>query len=211
MSVDVRDERADPHVLVDFWFDPLCKWTWLTSRWIDEAATVRPISVRWHVMSLSVLNEDRERAEGKQAHTLRKMGPVRVLIAAQHQFGDQVVKPMYDAIGTEVHLGRERDVRVATAKALAEVGLPAELIDAADSTDYDDRLRASHHAGQDLYGGEVGTPVLAVDGVASFGPVLSQTPKGEDAGRLWDAFALLTATPGFAELTRQRAAKPVFD
>jgi hypothetical protein len=110
-----------------------------------------------------------------------------------------------------VHLGRERDVRVATAKALAEVGLPAELIDAADSTDYDDRLRASHHAGQDLYGGEVGTPVLAVDGVASFGPVLSQTPKGEDAGRLWDAFALLTATPGFAELTRQRAAKPVFD
>ena len=200
-----------PVDIVGFWFDPLCPWAWMTSRWIGEVEQVRPITVSWNVMSLAVLNEGRDLPEEYQDMMRKAWGPVRVVIAARELHGQDVVKPLYDAIGTRVHPGGEQDLRVATVAALAEVGLPASLIDFADSDEYDTQLRASHQSGIDQVGEDVGTPVVAVNGVAFFGPVVTPAPKGEAAGKLWDGCVLVAATPGFYELKRTRTQGPVFD
>ena len=196
---------------VDFWFDPLCPWAWMTSRWIGEVEQVRPITVSWNVMSLAVLNEGRDLPEDYQETMRTAWGPVRVVIAARELHGQDVVKPLYDAIGARVHPGAEKDLRVATVAALAEVGLPASLIEFADSDEYDTQLRESHQSGIDQVGEEVGTPVVAVNGVAFFGPVVTPAPRGEAAGKLWDGCVLVAATPGFYELKRTRTQGPVFD
>lgn len=196
---------------VDFWFDPLCPWAWMTSRWIGEVEKVRPIDVTWRVMSLSVLNENQDLPADYRELMTRAWGPVRVVTAAQELHGPQVVKPLYDAIGTRVHPGGEKDVRAATVQALAEVGLPASLIEFADSDEYDTQLRASHQSGIDQVGQDVGTPVVAVNGVAFFGPVVTPAPKGEAAAKLWDGCVLVAATPGFYELKRTRTEGPIFD
>jgi len=201
---------AEKHV-VDFWFDPLCPWAWMTSRWMEEVEKVRPVDVRWHVMSLSVLNEGRDLPEDYAEFMTHAWLPVRVVVAAQEQYGDKVVKALYDAIGTRVHPGGQKDYRVAVAEALDEVGLPAELIEEGDADRYDEQLRASHEAGIDLVGEDVGTPVVSVDGVAFFGPVVTPAPKGEAAGRLWDGCVLVAGTPGFFELKRTRTESPIFD
>ena len=140
----------------------------------------------------------------------RAWAPVRVVIAARRAHGDGVVKPLYDAIGTRIHLQQRQDDDILT-EALAEVGLPTELAAAATSTDYDDELRASHARAIDLVGTDVGTPVIAVDGVAFFGPVVSPAPTGEAAGRLWDGCVLVAGTDGFFELKRTRTRSPIFD
>lgn len=197
--------------IVDFWFDPVCPWAWMTSRWMGEVEKVRPVEVRWHVMSLSVLNEGRDLDADYTAMLTRAWLPVRVLIAAQEQFGDKVVKPLYDAIGTRIHPGGQKDYRVAVVEALDEVGLPAELIEAGDTDRFDEQLRASHKAGIDLVGQDVGTPVVSFEGTAFFGPVVTPAPKGEAAGRLWDGCLLVAGTPGFFELKRTRTQGPVFD
>jgi 2-hydroxychromene-2-carboxylate isomerase len=197
--------------VVDFWFDPVCPWAWMTSRWMGEVEKVRPVEVRWHVMSLSVLNEGRDLDADYTAMLSRAWLPVRVVIAAQEQFGDKVVKPLYDAIGTRIHPGGQKDYRVAVVEALDEVGLPAELIEAGDTDRFDEQLRASHKAGIDLVGQDVGTPVVSFEGTAFFGPVVTPAPKGEAAGRLWDGCLLVAGTPGFFELKRTRTQGPVFD
>ncbi len=197
---------------VDFWFDPICPWAWMTSRWMLEVEQVRNLDVRWHVMSLSVLNEGRtELSESYRSMLDRGWGPVRVVIAAQEQHGDHVVLPLYTALGNRIHLEGERDYTVAIEKALAEVGLPPALAAAATSTEWDEALRASHHSGMDQVGQEVGTPVISVEGVAFFGPVVSPAPKGEAAGRLWDGVVLVAGTDGFFELKRSRTRDPIFD
>ncbi|MDE8670680.1 disulfide bond formation protein DsbA [Pseudarthrobacter sp. H3Y2-7] len=195
----------------DFWFDPLCPFAWITSRWIGEVEAVRDIKTVWHVMSLSVLNEGRDLDAGYRELMDRGWGPVRVITAAREQHGDQVVKPLYDAMGTLIHIGGEKDFDVVIAKALAECGLPAGLAEAAGSDAFDAQLRASHEEGISLVGQDVGTPVVAFNGTAFFGPVLTRIPRGERAGELWDATVTLASFPHFFELKRSRSESPEFD
>lgn len=202
----------------DFWFDPMCPWAWLTSRWMLEVERVRPVEVRWHVMSLGVLNEDRlDELPADYAELMRAaFGPVRVCIAAEQKHGSEVLGPLYTALGTRIHNQGLPKNRETVAAALADAGLDTALADAMDATEYDTALRASHRRGIELVGQDVGTPVIAVPGAdgeqnAFFGPVVTPAPRGEAAGRLWDGTLLVAGTPGFYEIKRTRDAAPSFD
>ena len=204
-------EMQDP-AQVDFWFDPMCPWAWITSRWLLEAAEQRPIQPRWHVMSLSVLNEGKPDLPDRYRDGLsRAWGPVRVCIAAEQKFGSKILGPLYTALGTRFHNEHQPRDRATIEAALVEVGLPADLADAMDSSEYDEALRASHCDGMDRVGYEVGTPVISVNGASFFGPVVSPIPRGEAAARLWDGVLLLSGIDGFFELKRSRTRDPVFD
>ncbi|MEV0527799.1 DsbA family protein [Streptomyces sp. NPDC050439] len=204
---------------VDFWFDPLCPWAWMTSRWMLEVEKVRDVEVRWHVMSLAVLNEDRLDElpeEYREMLETKAWGPVRVVIAAQQKHGDAYTGKLYTALGTRFHNEGEGPTREAVAAALKDVGLPEDLAAYADSDEFDAELRASHQEGIDKVGQDVGTPVIAVPGadgeqVAFFGPVVTPAPKGEAAARLWDGTLLVASTPGFYEIKRTRTQGPIFD
>jgi 2-hydroxychromene-2-carboxylate isomerase len=197
---------------VDFWFDPICPWAWIASRWLLEVAELRPVRPRWHVMSLSVLNEDKPDLPEQYRDLLVKgWGPVRVCIAAEQKSGPEILGPLYTALGTRFHNGKEPLERSTVEAALAEVGLPAGLADAMDSTEFDQALRASHADGMDRVGYEVGTPVISVHGNSFFGPVLTPIPRGQDAAALWDGVMLVTKNDGFFELKRSRTRDPIFD
>ncbi|MGM9470887.1 mycothiol-dependent nitroreductase Rv2466c family protein [Pseudarthrobacter sp. YS3] len=195
----------------DFWFDPLCPFAWITSRWIGEVEGVRDIRTVWHVMSLAVLNEGRDLEPGYREAMDKAWGPVRVIIAAREQHGDEVIKPLYDAMGTQIHIGGEKDFGIVISKALAECGLPAGLAEAATTDDWDGLLKASHEEGISLVGQDVGTPVVAFNGTAFFGPVLTRIPRGEQAGQLWDATVALASYPHFFEIKRSRTESPEFN
>ncbi|UJW28239.1 disulfide bond formation protein DsbA [Saccharothrix sp. AJ9571] len=189
----------------DFWFDPSCPYTWLTSRWMTEVERVRPVRVRWHVMSLAVLNEHAEvDPEGDTEGYLWL--PVRLFTAVEQRYGQEVLAKLYTAFGTRVH----RDGQWGFDGALADAGLPAELAAVAESADYDQAVRASHAEGIAKVGDHVGTPVISSGGVSFFGPVISRVPRGEDAGRLWDGALLVAAVPGFHELKGRRHEQPEF-
>jgi hypothetical protein len=209
-------------VTADFWFDPLCPWAWLTSRWMLQVEQVRPVKTRWRVMSLAVLNEGRDLGEKYNALMKKAWGPVRVCAAAarrQREGGEgvdtrsenEMLADLYTALGNLAHPGGQRLERDVVAKGLADADLPASLIEAFDSTDFDDEVRASHQEGIERVGTDVGTPVIAVSGTAFFGPVVTPCPKGEDAGRLWDGVLAVASTPGFYELKRTRDERPMFD
>ncbi|WP_214109691.1 mycothiol-dependent nitroreductase Rv2466c family protein [Acrocarpospora catenulata] len=200
--------------LVEFFFDPFCPWAWMTSRWMVEVERIRPVDVRWRIMSLAVLNEHRDLPASYRERLLHAMGPVRVLAAAAAKYGQDVLGELYAQLGIRLHnggeirhLGRLRDT---LAKSLDATGLDRRLADTLDSEEYDEAVRASHQEGIALVGEDVGTPIISVAGTAFFGPVVSPAPTGEAAGRLWDGVLLVAGTEGFFELKRTRTRGPSF-
>jgi 2-hydroxychromene-2-carboxylate isomerase len=202
---------------VDMWFDPICPWAWMTSRWLLEVEKVRPVDVRFNVMSLSVLNAGRDLPEQYQELMARAWGPVRVCIAAADAAGPQVLRDLYTALGTRIHLQKHELNQELYTEALEAVGLDPALADAATDDAWDEALTASHNAGMKPVGTDVGTPVIHAPGpvagetVAFFGPVVTPAPKGDAAGKLWDGVLLVAGTPGFYELKRSREVGPIFD
>ena len=191
----------------DFWFDPLCPFAWITSRWMLEVQKVRDVEVTWHVMSLAYLNQDKDIDEEYREMLKPGWGPVRVLIRAEQEHGNEVLLPIYTAMGNRIHLERSGITREMAAAALAEAGQPAGLIDAWDDSSLDEAVAASHHEGMDQVGDDVGTPTIAVNGTAFFGPVITKCPRGDEAGRLWDGIVMAASYPQFFELKRSRTAE----
>ncbi len=188
----------------DFWFDPLCPFAWISSRWILEVEEVRDIEVRWHVMSLAYLNRDRDIPDSYREMLKPAWGPVRVCIAAEERHGNARLLDLYTAMGNRIHLQKadlDRDMVIA---ALAEAEMDADLVDAMDDTSWDDAVAKSHHEGMDAVGDDVGTPTIHIEGAAFFGPVLSAIPRGEEAGQLWDGCVAVAKVPYFYELKRSR-------
>jgi 2-hydroxychromene-2-carboxylate isomerase len=200
---------------VQFWFDPLCPWAWITSRWMHEVEKVRPVQTDWRIMSLAYLNlnqhEGKDLSEEYVQRMSRAWGPVRVCAAAAQEKGDDILGELYTAIGNRLHVQGRRDAPAVIPEALAEVGLPESLTDAASSADLDDAIKASHNEAFDQVGIDVGTPVIRVRGNAFFGPVMTPAPKGEAAGKLWDAFVILAETDGVYEIKRTRDRRPTFE
>jgi protein-disulfide isomerase-like protein with CxxC motif len=193
---------------VDFWFDPLCPFAWITSRTMLEVEKVRDVEVTWHIMSLAYLNQDKDISDGYREHLKDAWQPVRVCMAVEEEYGQEKLSELYTALGTRKHTqGRDKIDRPLIEEALAEIGVPVALADAMDDSAYDEAIKKSHHHGMDQVGDQVGTPTIAVDGHAFFGPVLSRIARGEDAGRIWDAAVTLSAHPEFFELKRTRNRK----
>jgi 2-hydroxychromene-2-carboxylate isomerase len=195
---------------VDFWFDPMCPWAWITSRWLLEVAPQRDLDIAWHVMSLAILNQGRDLSEDYKRRMALAWGPVRVVAAARQRYGDAVVLPLYTALGNQFHLSKQPLERKTIEAALEHASLPADLADAMDSTDYDDALKASHEDGIQRVGLEVGTPIISVEGASFFGPVVTPMPTGEAAAKLWDGVLLVSQTDGFFEIKRTRDRRPDF-
>jgi 2-hydroxychromene-2-carboxylate isomerase len=202
---EATDTSAERH-RADFWFDPRCPFAWITSRWMLEVQQVRDVDTHWHVMSLAYLNKDKDIPDSYREMLSTAWGPVRVCIAAEQAHGSEVLLPLYTAMGTRIHIDKQDPDKQMAIDALEEAGLPVELAEAWDDSSLDDAVAKSHHEGMDAVGDDVGTPTIHIDGVAFFGPVITKAPRGDEAGRLWDAAVGLASYPLFFELKRSRTA-----
>jgi 2-hydroxychromene-2-carboxylate isomerase len=211
MTTITEDQSTAAPTRVEFWFDPSCPWAWMTSRWVIEVSQHRDLDVTWNVMSLAVLNEHADLDDAHREAMPRLLGYTRLVAAVKELHGQEHVRPLYDALGERIHLGQSTDAGVVIPAALAAAGLPADLARYADSDEFDAQMRASHAEGIGRVGQDVGTPVIAVDGVAFFGPVISPAPKGAQALTLWDGVVAAASYEGFFELKRSRTTGPVFD
>jgi 2-hydroxychromene-2-carboxylate isomerase len=199
---------------VAYWFDPICPWSWVTSRWILDVEQVRPITVEWRLMSLAYLNlvqrrwlePSEEQKRPGVAEYLQSVGyaPIRICAAAAQEAGDGVLGPLYTAIGTRMHVQSRRQDPAVLSESLEEVGLPSSLAAAATSEEFDAIIIKSHHEAFDEVGIDVGAPVIRVGGKAFFGPVLLAPPTGDDIGRLWDGFSMVAGIEGFYEIKKCR-------
>ena len=201
---------AEKSPQVDFWFDPVCPWAWMTSRWLDEVARQRGFEPRWHLMSLAILNQGRDLPE-KYTELMRHAKRLaRFVNGVSQRSGEQWLKPLYDAIGERLHPGERKDYDAVIREVLDELELDGALAELADSDEFDASLQRSHSSGITLVGEDVGTPIIAVDGAAFFGPVISPAPKGQAALDLWDGVVAVASYPGFFELKRTRTVGPQF-
>ncbi|MBN9111219.1 MAG: disulfide bond formation protein DsbA [Pseudonocardia sp.] len=189
---------------VDFFFDPGCPFTWRTSRWITEVADAGVATVTWRLMSLSVLNEGKDIPEQFRPLMVQSARTLRVLAAVED---NHARARLFTALGVHRHDNGEDWDDTLLATAIAEAGLPAALIDAADDAGLDATVKESHEESQAAVGQESGSPVLRLGGAngkAWFGPVVVPVPTGDEALRLFDAVTLLADVPSFSELKGSR-------
>jgi hypothetical protein len=197
---------------VEMWFDTLCPWAWMTSRWLVEVAKVRDISIQWNVMSLFFLNESRSHISADYLDNAKKaLGPLRIIVAAERLYGNQVAGELYTAFGEEIHLNKMKFSPELNSKVLGKFSFPVDLLPFADDVSLDELILKSHKAGIDRVGEDVGTPIVSIEGISFFGPVISPAPKGEDAGKLFDGAFAVASYPGFFEMKRTRTVGPIFD
>ncbi|WP_412542571.1 disulfide bond formation protein DsbA [Longispora sp. K20-0274] len=196
---------ADGRTTVDLWVDPICPWAWRAARWLLEVERVRGVTVRFRLMSLSVLNQGRENLDMRYRLLLnRGWGPARVCAVAEAK---DALRPLYLAMAGRIHENRAGLGDPMLRAALTAADLPADWAASATDDTLDEVLRAAHDQVTALVGDELGTPVIHVAGLpAFFGPVVVEAPTGDAAGRLWDGALLVAGTPGFFEIKRSREA-----
>lgn len=207
LGIMTEAESTEQKPSVEFWFDPICPWCWMTSRWASEVAQARGFEIVWHPISLAILNEGNEPGPHEKEH-LQGLRFGRVVEAARRAHGEGVVGKLYSAFGMRIHPGAQKDFDVIVAEALAELGLPAELGQAADDDSLDVQLRTNTDHAMAIAGPDVGVPIISVNGIAFFGPVVTPAPKGEQALKLWDGIVMAASVPGFFELKRGRTTGP---
>ena len=195
----------------EFWFDPMCPWAFITSRWILEVAKVREIEITWNIFSLPHLNKDREMPEKYKAIFANSWSCARVIKSVEKDFGKEKTLPLYSAISTRIHVLKEAVSKDLLSDSLKEVGLDSKYLAEMENSDWDKQIIESHERGVKLVGDDVGTPIIAINGIGFFGPVISPAPKGEEAGKLWDGVVLSASYPGFFEIKRSRTVGPIFD
>jgi len=195
----------------EFWFDPICPWAWMTSRWILEVEKVREIEINWNLFSLAHLNRNKELSEDYKKGLVRSWNCTRVIAAAQKAQGSAATLPLYTAISSRIHLQKQEVNQALFEAALEEVGLDKSLATAMNDESLNEAIIESHERGIKLVGNDVGTPIISVEGTAFFGPVISPAPKGEEAGKLWDGVVGVASYPGFFEIKRSRTVGPIFD
>jgi 2-hydroxychromene-2-carboxylate isomerase len=201
-----------PQKTVDMWFDTLCPWAWMTSRWLVEVEKVRDVSVNWNVMSLYYLNKDRSHISAEYLDYAKKaLGPLRIIVGAEKIHGPAIKGELYTAFGEEIHLRKAKFSPELNMKVLSQLSYGQGLAELAEDESLDELILASHNLGLAKVGEDVGTPIVSMGDVAFFGPVISPAPKGEEAGKLFDGVFAVASYPGFFELKRTRTAKPIFD
>jgi 2-hydroxychromene-2-carboxylate isomerase len=194
-----------------FWFDPLCPWAWMTSRWILEVEKVRDIEVEWNLFNLAYLNRDKDVSAEYKEKLVKSWYCTRVIAAVQKEKGREITLPLYTAISSRIHLKKMEVGEELFKEALTEVGLDPALANAMNDETFDASIIESHEHGIKMVGNDVGTPIIAIGDIAFFGPVISPAPKGEAAGKLWDGVVGVASYPGFFEIKRSRNVGPIFD